>query len=745
MKKNNKVFALCMLLVSTLVACNSKNSSSSKEESSKNTVSSISSEIKDSTASSSISSTSSDVSSSTSSSSSTKEELSSTSTNSSTSSSVEVILEDVKEKIELGLENLSKVKSGTLTYNEGSDVVTTYEYGVDKYGDFIHINEKGTTDKYYGYNASKEVYGIQESKGVMRVPLGAITEKNIDGPSISPFGYSENDKMYGVKGVMEEFLNAITLDKNKDFVNMSTESEGYKFSFGKVVQDYKTFLWVNTISFELEGDAFKSIECTFKKYSSITADFENDGVYYLNDNAKASQTIKATFEQEIGEKDAVNPHDIETYYISSFNLKDEKGNEVVDSLTMNADTPKELTVESILPETASSAIDTIEVSEATGKVSGTYKASTGVITLNSSVEGDYEVVLKTKNTTRTINVRVNKAVPTSLSIMFYTECGYEYTVDLLYEEKDTITTYVGSDVYLRPSFSPNKADQGNVLEVLSKNKNSLSIEETQIISGVGNNVVDVYKLNASEAGVYNLKVTSTQDSSITKEFKFEVLESPDFEDIFKSRYVRNTKGSIYVDLNFTPSELDKKVGTVTVSDVNAGASDNGTYKYVYNDDTKEFALTKLDELGNELQDEVNIKIEFGTNYEMVYSRGTSSQILNVFSHALMISRIEWQGRDSDGGWTTFSFNEDGTGKFGYHKSDENWETVVSFSCDITFKVEEVDGSLYVTLDEKSLEKIYKSGIISNVGVISLDSSYKSFELTLTVNNKEETITFRHGG
>ena len=744
MKKNNKVLALCMLLVSTLVACNSKNSSS-KEESSKNS-SSSSSVVKESTitSSSTSESTSSEVSSSSSSSSSSTSSSSSSSTSNS-STNVEVVLDDVKEKIAVGLENLSKVKSGTLTYNEGSDVVTTYEYGVDNYGDFIHINEKGKIDKYYGYNKNKEVYGIQVANETMRIPLGTISEVCLNGPYISPFGYVEQDKMFGVKGVMGEILNSINEDKNKDFLNMSTSSIGYKFSYGKVVQEARTYLWVNTISFDLEGDTFKSIECTFKKYSSVTADFENDGVYFLNDNAKPNKTITAKFEQVIGEKDAVNPHDIESYYISSFDLKDEKGNKVEDIVSMNADTPKELTVENLLPETASSAIDTITVSEPTGKVKGTYKASTGVVTLTSSTEGDYEVTFKTKNTTKVVNVHVDKAIPSSLTIMYYVECGEEYTVDLLYDEKDTITTYVGSDIYLRPSFSPSKADQSNILEVTSDNKESLVIENAQIISGVGDNTIDVYKLNASEKGIYNLKVTSSLDASVTKNFKFEVLEAPVFEDIFESRYVRTTKGNIYIDLNFFPNENNKKEGKVEVNDVNAGSSDNGTYSYVYNDATKEFSLTKLDENGNALEDEVNVKLEYSANYDLVYTRGTSSQIVDVFSHELMVSRIEWQGRDSGGGWTSFSFKVDGTGQFSYYKSDENFETIASYKCEIKYEVEEVNGELYIKINQKSLTEIYKSKIVTEMETINLASDYKSFTLTLTIDNIEETLTFRHGG
>lgn len=736
---NKKTLALCILLISSLVGCGTKASSSNEVSSNTVTTSSTSSIVSSAVESTSIEN------SSTSSTSNTTSSTSSESTSDiSPNTSSEIVIKDLKEKIELGIQNKDKVKSGTLTYTTNNSVVTTYEFGEDKYGDFIHLNEKGTTDKYYGYNGAKEIYGIQESNGTISKALGSTTEQNLTGPFISPFGYGETDKIYGAEGLMQEFLNAINEDNNKDFIDMSTE-EGYKFSFGKVVKGTRTYLWVNTISFELEDNAFKNIDCTFERYSSITADFEYDGVYYVNDGANVTQTITVKYEQVFGDRDATNPHDIETYYISSYTLKDDEGNVIDDTFTMNADTQEEWSVESFLPETAQSSLDSITMKEATGNVIGKYTASTKKITINCSEEGDYVLELKTKNTSREINIHVEKAIPTSLSVMFYIKCGNEYSVDLLYDDKKTIYTYVDSEIYIKPSFSPNKANQANILEVTSDNKEYISFEETQIITGVGNKSNDVYKVKATQVGTYTFTITSAVDSSITKEVEYIAQEKPDYDELIANRYVRNSDGNIYVDISFEPNEENSKIGKVLVNDIYASNGINGTYKYTYNEETKIFDLVKLDENENELDEEVTISLEFSENYDLVFTKGTSSQTLSVFSHELMVSRIEWQGRDSSGGWISFYFNEDGTGTFGYSKMDENFNPVISLSYNITYTIREETDAIVIKVDEQSLEKIYTSKTISSISEITSDGTYQTFTLTVTIDNQEENITLRQGG
>ena len=746
--KNKKLLAMSLVFISSLVACNNKVSSSNEVSSSSSssyseTVSSSStvSTNVESTISSSSSISSSSTSSSTVSSS------SSSSTSSSTSSSEEKVLEDVIDKIELGVNSHDKVKSGTLTYNEGSDVVTNYEFGVDKYGKFVHIEEKNNKHTYYGYNASNELYGIVDTNGSYSVPLGTPSENNLLGPIISPFGYSEKDKMYGSKHFMENVLNEVKENKNKDFLNLSKESTGYKFSYGKVVKATRTYLWINTISFELEGDAFKSIEAKFEGYTSITADFEYDGVYYINDGAKVNKTITVKYDQVIGEKDAVNPHDIESYYFSSFDIKDDKGNIVGDTLTLNVDTSKDFTLENFMPTTALAAFDSISVKEETGSIKGNYMPSLNTLSLRPSVEGDFVVTLSTKKITKTINVHVDKALPNDLNVYYYVKCGSEYGIDLISSEDNVVKTYKNSEVYLKPAFSPMKADQSHKIEVLSDNKDSFIYEEVQIkTTAVGENYNDVYKVKATEVGTYIIRFTSLIDPSIYLDVEYQVSEIPDIASLLEHRYVRNTKGKVYVDVNFTPSATNYKEGSVSIDNVESGGDNNGTFKYTYNEETKYFDLTKLNEDGSIKENaEFKVKLGFNENYQLVYELGESAQELSIYSYELMISRIEWQGRDSNNAWVTFGFNQDGTGTFGYSRSDENFQVVESYHCKITYTTSKQGDDIVIELTESSKKEIYKFKAITSISSITTDDKFAELTLTLKINNKEEIVTLRQGG
>jgi hypothetical protein len=212
-----------------------------------------------------------------------------------------------------------------------------------------------------------------------------------------------------------------------------------------------------------------------------------------------------------------------------------------------------------------------------------------------------------------------------------------------------------------------------------------------------------------------------------------------------NRYVRNSKGQIYTDISFTPSLDDPKVGVVSINDSYGEKDDNGNYNYTYDEKTKNFTLVKLDDNFNVTDFEVKIKIEFDENYGLVFTNRRSSTALNVFSYELMVSRIEWNGRALDGAWYTFSFKEDGTGRFGYSKSNENYEQIASYSCDIKYSAYLSGENVIIELDDESINKIKESGIVSSISIITGDTKYASFEFTVTAYGKTEVITLHQGG
>ena len=352
-----------------------------------------------------------------------------------------------------------------------------------------------------------------------------------------------------------------------------------------------------------------------------------------------------------------------------------------------------------------------------------------------------------EKSTKTIKVTVGKAIPVSVNTYYYTLQGDSFSIDLISPERNVIDTYVNSEIYLKAAFSPSKADQSYRIDVFGDNKDKLTYEQTEIVTNVSQDIRNtVYKFKALEVGTYNLRFTSELDPSLYIDMEYIAKETPSVEELVGNRYVRNSKGKIYTDIIFTPNETDPKVGIVSVSDSYGNKEDNGFYNYTYNESTKSFTLVKLDDSLNVQEGfETMIKMEFDENYGLVFTNRKSSSSLNVFSYELMISRIEWNGRDEAGAWYSFSFNEDGTGHFSYSKSNENYEVIASYSCDISYTTYDEGENIVIELDSSSIEQIKKSKIITSISTIVCDTTFSGLTFTVTANSKTEEITLHQGG
>ena len=111
----------------------------------------------------------------------------------------------------------------------------------------------------------------------------------------------------------------------------------------------------------------------------------------------------------------------------------------------------------------------------------------------------------------------------------------------------------------------------------------------------------------------------------------------------------------------------------------------------------------------------------------------------------MISHIEWLCRDSGGGWVTITFNRDGTGSFGYSKSDENFKPIANYSCSINYEVVETEDRYIISLDETSVNNILAASMISSLGEISFAKDYSNFVVEMTIYDVVENLEFHIGG
>jgi len=665
--------------------------------------------------------------------------LSTTTTSSSSSSSTFIDEEKPKilEAIKLGVENDDKVVSGVFTHKTSSTLVTNYEFGTDNYGKFSHLSFDDY-DEYYGYNALNEKYGLKvENRKLSKINIDQ-TEEFVNGPEVKPY----SEVLYGASGYMQYMYDMIVSNSNNDYLSLTMDG-GYKFSVGKVTSaGTKNYVWVNTVQFVLEDNAFKTISTTLEKYSNVAMNYANN-TYYINPGAKPVATYYITFEQVIGERNATNPYDIETYYYDSLDLVDSSGNILGDKLNMLAGENPEFTLSNVTPSTANIIVDPIEFKLIKGEdnIKGNYNSSSKKYTISCDIPGEYTIELSTHYLTKTIDVVVGDPVPEVMNIKYYIYTDGYYNTNLIEANNEIISSYVNCEIFFAPYISPDLADQSHELLVTSDNKDYLNIDTTIInTSSHGVKNVEVYRFVASKIGTYDICFKSKVDENVSLSFKFEVKEAPTLESLLETRYADVAGGELIVDIKFTPSSDDINKGKVYIYDLygeNSVTPIEDTYDYEYDTNSKSFDLVKED--GTLIED----GLSFDSLYKLVYKRVCSNiQItMSVFSHRLMLTNAEWQApTDIPAEFYIFSFDSNtNTGKFRYYRS-ENFVPVEEFECKISYTIEEIEEGYSIKLSDTSIENMKGFRKITDVISITVSSNFRTFVSVLEIEGVETTLT-----
>ena len=580
------------------------------------------------------------------------------------------------------------------------------------------------------------------------VNLGVTpTGPEINGPECKFFNsYDAKFKAYGSNGAVEKIISFAQENKNKDYEDLSTENE-HKFSFGYFVDGSAPALWMNTVLFELEDGAISKLDIKSEKYTDYSADYENEGVYYVNDGASSTQTYTIKFEQKVEERTAVNPYDIDAMYFTAFNFKD-GDNSVTDTIVMDAGVQKTLTMVDAEPSTANAGVDKITLNDPSGKVSGNFNATAKTMSISCREVGEYTVTISSKNVSKEYKVVVNKPAVSSISLNYYVQSGNQYTTNMLNGANSTVNIYENIPVYFAASFSPSTADQEYTVEAIGDNKDKVQLTKEEIKPSANMpRVVMTDKVLIAEAGTYTVKFTSTSNPDVFKEVSVVVSEAPAIETLVQERYVSVTRGTIYVDVKFTPDATDASKGKVFIDDINAlEVKDNGEFNYTYDATTRKFNLVKLDEEGNPTEDAVAIGLEFDGNYNLVLVKTNTSVALKVFTYEAMIINAEWQYMDSRRGFVQFSFSAGGTGRFNYTRNDpDTFQTIEQYSCPISYTIEEREDGVYIVLDAASKAKIYESEIVTEIGDIKISDDFKRLNVTATIKGTSEVCDLTRGG
>lgn len=728
--KIKNIISLFMLF--SLTACGNSNTSSSSPAVSTNAsegTSSSSLVSSNSTLSTSSSSVSSVLSSSTVSStiSSTLSSTSSSTSSSSSSEFVDLEKENILKAMEEGISNNSKVVSGSLYYKTTKEDTVAYEFGNDKYGQFSYY-KFDSVEEYYGHNASSERYGLKiERKKLSKINLDDA-EMLVNGPEVKPY----TELLYGAEGYMKYMYDMIIENKNYDYQSLSMEN-GFKFSIGKVTTaGTKNYVWINTVEFTLENGAFKNIKATLDKYSDVGINYVTDA-YYINPGAKIVSTYKVEFEQVIGERTLENPYDIETYYYDSFDLINNEGTALGDNVSILAGENYDYSISNVLPSTANVDVDplSLKVIEGEDNVKGSYSTSTKKFTIKCAIPGEYKIEISTHDVSKVVAVTVLDPVPETIYITSYIYTGGSFNPDLHTEDGESLDIYVGSEIYLYPTIEPALSSQEYTIEEVGENK-KLLMEKTEInTSSAGVRTKEVYKVVSNEVGEFTVKFTSKENKDVAISLVLNVKELPNFDDLISKKYIQFTSGQMIVEVEFTPSDIDSKVGTVHIND---SYGEENTYNYSYDSSTRKFNLT----LNNEA---ANVELEFDSIYKLVFIRkSTGANVsLSVFSINVLLINAEWQGTIVANEFFIFTFNASrNKGEFMYTRS-ENFQQVEGYNCSFEYTTEECDEGYKIILTNDSIEKIKGCSRIDDVISLTLLNGYRVIESIMVIDGVETTI------
>lgn len=673
-------------------------------------------------------------------------ESSTSSSNSSSSSSSSLYFaseEEILNAISTGINNQSKVQKGTINLKNSSEVNAEYVFVNDKYGPSIKYIFKDSIN-YYGYDAQNKFYGLTDKNGKLSSASNQ-GENLIKGYNIDIYNGTE---YYGAEGLLSYINELIVNNANLDFEILGASS-GYKFKVGFVdIVNNNPRLYLSTVSFNLKNDIISYLDVKVDKYvntstqTNVLPDFSTN-TYYLSLTAKPSTSYNVNFEQSSGVRENDNTYDIETLLLSSFDLINGSNVTLLDSLTLKKGVNVSYSLKNCLPSTANKNVDILKVNVVSGEkvLTADYNGSTGTLTFKPTKIGECVIEISSRRITKTINVKVKEPDPTNITVMYYSKNASSYDYNMINDEKH-INVYENTSIYLKASFQPNDALQSFGVRAISSNKDNVTYENFIISSGVKDH--ETIKTSFLEKGDYVLEVYSLSNENLKETLTVTVNEKPEIDTLISNRYVqKSADGGFGVDINFTPSIGNSKVGSVNIIDgYEAKENRNKTYTYSYDEDAKTFTL----------MDGTNVaaaKLEFNDKYNLVYTRA-SSQVevsLIVYTPIVTVSG-EWSGNiftDSDGVRHSLSiyFKTDGSGTFTYNAL-KNFSSIDLFEEDINATaVEGEDETINITFDQSSLESIYSHNKITSITNIVGCST--SVALTVTFNGQDYNVNLTRGG
>ncbi len=524
-----------------------------------------------------------------------------------------------------------------------SDATVDYELGTD----YCHVIDGTQNDEgWYSLDDEGEIFAVLAKENMdYTVELGKDGDATIE--MLEGYGFNFTWCLFGEENTngVGNFISALySLGKtnvNGDFKEELKDEEGtavYSFSFSTIKEFGGDTVYFNLIkvSFTLDSNSVvedAKLECsTYTQYDandSSVANFEllteDEGVTYyaqLVDGREEywtnyeSFTISQRSALEEDETLPVNPYSYDDVTLLSYTLSDLDGNEIDLNETINlkpGDDSYSFKVGTVAPDAYNSAVDPVKIYLRTddgdepieafyeggtdGKIIGYFNRSTTEveggykITLKFNVAGDFEIVFKTENTEKVLNVHVPYIAPSGFESSVYQKdevngtdlwsADPEFTV---YQNQSlTFKSKVANPYYENPAYTAKV-----ISAPAGADASSYAITES-MLEGES---VSVFK--ASVAGTYTIQLSSAAPTcTLTDTITVVVNEAPEVSAKLNGAYENKDE---QVKVTFVPAEEGATNGEATIVNANG---DNTVVTYTYDSNTRAISTTYKSGADNE--------------------------------------------------------------------------------------------------------------------------------------------------
>ena len=644
----------------------------------------------------------------------------------------------VEKAVEMGDFYSDKVDSALINYR--SDLVGSIKNMVSGYiiadGFTYIIDGQWEKEAWYSVYGDGQIFGVSETEYGAELIYDSASE-NLNGLCFTDV-VGAGEQYYGVTNLITGLYE---LGAECDaFSEMCVTVDGkviYVFSFECV--EYGSNIYKVEVAFTLgEGYNFETAMITSEYYTT-----ENGGVieeaiiegeevvgYEYKINTFIPYAVRE-FNIELRKSTAPieNKYDPAELLVSSFEITDNEGTTVGDIINVTTGQYFILKAAAIAPATAELKFNETEVIQDAWKVSGDYDSEIEGFRMVCYADGEWDTTISINGVEKTFTVKATAPAPQSVVVERYisrTEEMWNFVLEqnelvTFYEANgiygDTVTEFLGVELYLGAYVDPMPyANQGYTATCAS---DKVTLTATTVQGAFEEDIYSVYKVEASEAGAYDIVFTSTEDPDVSTTVTVDIKVQPKISDILNGKYFYIYSGwdynlwaevSVTYYVSFTPESDGATAGTVVITD----GTNVETATYAYNELDGSIALSYADDY-----DGYKFDMELVITDTYALKLGTNE--LTVLNVQNVLAASEWKSEDSFeftsfGGTETINTYVLANGELTYTVMGDEWPESnwipyeFSFEGDtitITFveAAGELSGTMNVTVEGEYLDKL----------------------------------------